>query len=128
MVFGNCGVLQEMTSTKGFVEMTGIDAETSQDIADVKLALIYSLWLGRTGSSLNLFCVLNFFRPSPAKADAIWRRRFRAVKCKPRKVCWSCWPPETALSSMTASPVSKPWAKVHSSSVNIAVRHAIHSL
>jgi len=34
MVFGNCGVLQEMTSTKGFVEMTGIDAETSQDIAD----------------------------------------------------------------------------------------------
>ena len=35
MVFGNCGVLQEMTSDKGFVEMTGIDAETSQDIAEV---------------------------------------------------------------------------------------------
>merc|ERR1712071_98823 len=34
MVFGNCGVLQEMTATKGFVEMTGIDAETSQDIAE----------------------------------------------------------------------------------------------
>lgn len=34
MVFGNCGVLQEMTSEKGFVEMTGIDAETSQDIAE----------------------------------------------------------------------------------------------
>jgi len=40
MVFGNCGVLQEMTSTKGFVEMTGIDAETSQDIADVIFPLI----------------------------------------------------------------------------------------
>jgi len=34
MVFGNCGVLQEMSSNKGFVEMTGIDAETSQDIAE----------------------------------------------------------------------------------------------
>lgn len=36
MVFGNCGVLQEMSSEKGFVEMTGIDAETSQDIAEVR--------------------------------------------------------------------------------------------
>ena len=35
MVFGNCGVLQEMAAEKGFVEMTGIDAETSQDIAEV---------------------------------------------------------------------------------------------
>ena len=35
MVFGNCGVLQEMSANKGFVEMTGIDAETSQDIAEV---------------------------------------------------------------------------------------------
>jgi hypothetical protein len=35
MVFGNCGVLQEMSADKGFVEMTGIDAETSQDIAEV---------------------------------------------------------------------------------------------
>ncbi|XP_046639132.1 putative oxidoreductase GLYR1 homolog [Daphnia pulicaria] len=34
MVFGNCGVLQEMSADKGFVEMTGIDAETSQDIAE----------------------------------------------------------------------------------------------
>jgi 3-hydroxyisobutyrate dehydrogenase len=34
MVFGNCGVLTEITSTKGYVEMTGIDAETSQDIAE----------------------------------------------------------------------------------------------
>lgn len=37
MVFGNCGVLQEMAAEKGFVEMTGIDAETSQDIAEVSL-------------------------------------------------------------------------------------------
>jgi hypothetical protein len=37
MVFGNCGVLQEMSADKGFVEMTGIDAETSQDIAEVSL-------------------------------------------------------------------------------------------
>ncbi len=34
MVFGNCGVLSEINSTKGYVEMTGIDAETSQDIAE----------------------------------------------------------------------------------------------
>ncbi|XP_076070007.1 nucleosome-destabilizing factor isoform X2 [Oratosquilla oratoria] len=34
VVFGNCGVLQEMTPDKGYVEMTGIDSETSQDIAE----------------------------------------------------------------------------------------------
>ncbi|XP_043188188.1 putative oxidoreductase GLYR1 homolog [Amphibalanus amphitrite] len=34
IIFGNCGVLQEITTTKGYVEMTGIDAETSQDLAD----------------------------------------------------------------------------------------------
>ncbi|RXG51069.1 putative oxidoreductase GLYR1-like protein [Armadillidium vulgare] len=34
MVFGNCGVLEEMAAEKGYVEMTGIDAETSQDIAE----------------------------------------------------------------------------------------------
>jgi len=34
MVFGNYGVLQEMAAERGFVEMTGIDAETSQDIAE----------------------------------------------------------------------------------------------
>lgn len=35
MVFGNCGVLPETGPNKGYVEMTGIDAETSQDIAEV---------------------------------------------------------------------------------------------
>jgi 3-hydroxyisobutyrate dehydrogenase len=34
MVFGNCGVLSEITTVKGYVEMTGIDADTSQDIAE----------------------------------------------------------------------------------------------
>merc|ERR1712142_1143489 len=34
MVFGNCGVLQEINADKSYVEMTGIDAETSQDIAE----------------------------------------------------------------------------------------------
>lgn len=35
MVFGNCGVLQAtLSENKGYIEMTGIDAETSQDIAD----------------------------------------------------------------------------------------------
>lgn len=34
MIFGNCGVLTEITSEKGYVEMTGIDAETSQDISE----------------------------------------------------------------------------------------------
>lgn len=35
MVFGNCGVLSSssMVDGKGYVEMTSIDAETSQDIA-----------------------------------------------------------------------------------------------
>lgn len=36
MVFGNCGVLSSnaITEGKGYVEMTSIDAETSQDIFD----------------------------------------------------------------------------------------------
>ncbi len=34
MVFGNCGVLSEINTTKGYVEMTGIDADTSQDIQE----------------------------------------------------------------------------------------------
>lgn len=36
MVFGNCGVLSSnsIIEGKGYVEMTSIDAETSQDIAD----------------------------------------------------------------------------------------------
>lgn len=34
MVFGNCGVLSEITTNKGYVEMTGIDSDTSQDIAE----------------------------------------------------------------------------------------------
>lgn len=37
MVFGNCGVLPEAGPNKGYVEMTGIDAETSQDIAEVSI-------------------------------------------------------------------------------------------
>lgn len=35
MVFGNCGVLPEINNTKAYVEMTGIDPETSQDICEV---------------------------------------------------------------------------------------------
>lgn len=36
MVFGNCGVLSSssMIDGKGYVEMTSIDSETSQDIAE----------------------------------------------------------------------------------------------
>jgi 3-hydroxyisobutyrate dehydrogenase len=34
MVFGNCGVISTSLVGKGYVEMTGIDPETSQDIAD----------------------------------------------------------------------------------------------
>jgi 3-hydroxyisobutyrate dehydrogenase len=34
LVFGNCGVLQEINTTKGYVEMTSIDSDTSQDIAE----------------------------------------------------------------------------------------------
>lgn len=46
MVFGNCGVLQEMSANKGFVEMTGIDAETSQDIAEVTFLSLENCILG----------------------------------------------------------------------------------
>lgn len=35
MVFGNCGVLSEISHGQGFVEMSGIDAETSVDIGEV---------------------------------------------------------------------------------------------
>ncbi|XP_026805739.1 putative oxidoreductase GLYR1 homolog [Rhopalosiphum maidis] len=38
MVFGNCGVLPEINREKGFVEMTGIDPETSQDICEAILS------------------------------------------------------------------------------------------
>ncbi|XP_058449671.1 cytokine-like nuclear factor N-PAC [Malaya genurostris] len=34
MVFGNCGVMSANLVGKGYVEMTGIDPETSQDIAE----------------------------------------------------------------------------------------------
>lgn len=34
MVFGNCGVMAEISGGKGYVEMTGIGADTSQDIAE----------------------------------------------------------------------------------------------
>ena len=34
LVFGNCCVLQEIDTTKGYVEMTGTDSDTSQDIAE----------------------------------------------------------------------------------------------
>ncbi|XP_077518729.1 nucleosome-destabilizing factor isoform X2 [Amblyomma americanum] len=34
MVFGNCGVLQEIRDNKGYVEMTSIDPDTSQDISE----------------------------------------------------------------------------------------------
>lgn len=64
------------------------------------------------------FFFITMFRPSPAKVGVIWKPRFKVAKCKPKKVCWSCWLLETALSSMTANLVSKRWAKVHFSSVN----------
>nr|CAD7412558.1 unnamed protein product [Timema poppensis] len=34
LVFGNCGVLAEIKNSKGYVEMTGIDAETSRCIGE----------------------------------------------------------------------------------------------
>ena len=40
MVFGNCGVLQEISADKGDKEMV-VDAETSQDIAEVSTIAIF---------------------------------------------------------------------------------------
>uniref|UniRef100_A0A2M4A6P4 Cytokine-like nuclear factor N-PAC n=1 Tax=Anopheles triannulatus TaxID=58253 RepID=A0A2M4A6P4_9DIPT len=34
LVFGNCGVMSASLTGKGYVEMTGVDPETSQDIAE----------------------------------------------------------------------------------------------
>ena len=33
-MFGNCGVLEAIDTSKGYVEMTGMDSDTSQDIAE----------------------------------------------------------------------------------------------
>lgn len=38
IVFGNCGILAEIRSTKGYVEMTTIDADTSNDISEAIMA------------------------------------------------------------------------------------------
>jgi len=38
MVYGNCGILPEVMRGKAYVEMTGIDPETSQDIGEVSLS------------------------------------------------------------------------------------------
>jgi hypothetical protein len=35
IVFGNCGVLEEMKNGKGYVELSTIDPTTSSDIAEV---------------------------------------------------------------------------------------------
>lgn len=34
LVFGNCGVLQEINTTKGYIEMSSVDSDTSQDITE----------------------------------------------------------------------------------------------
>lgn len=53
MVFGNCGILGEMGEGKAYVEMSGIDADTSQDIHDVSYLLKYFIvW------NLNKICQL----------------------------------------------------------------------
>ena len=41
MVFGNCGVLQEISADMVDIEMIGVDAETSQDIAEVSTNAIF---------------------------------------------------------------------------------------
>jgi 3-hydroxyisobutyrate dehydrogenase len=38
IVFGNCGILAEVRSQKGYVEMTTIDADTSNDISEAIMA------------------------------------------------------------------------------------------
>lgn len=38
MVFGNCGVLPEITKDKAYIEMTAIDPETSSDISEAILS------------------------------------------------------------------------------------------
>lgn len=54
MVFGNCGVLTEITKGKGFVEMSGIDPDTSTDIGEV-LCILYNF-----DNIFVTYCFLNY--------------------------------------------------------------------
>lgn len=60
-------------------------------------------------------CLLR--RPSRVKEVVIWRHKFKAVKYRPKKECWSFWLLETEPYLMIANLASKPWAKTRSSSV-----------
>lgn len=61
MVFGNCGVLaSESLSNKGYVEMTGIDSETSQDIADAITSRMGRYLEAQVGNLRYLGCALNW--------------------------------------------------------------------
>jgi hypothetical protein len=77
MVFGNCGVLLEITPNKGYVEMTGVDADTSHDIAEV------------TPCFQHYFphhCLIMFAnRQSKPKAAGSWRRKSKAAKTRQRR-------------------------------------------
>lgn len=53
MVFGNCGVLSEINPSKGFVEMSGIDPETSQDINEVCKYYNFCIIFNRVLSSIR---------------------------------------------------------------------------
>ena len=64
------------------------------------------------------FFALLLGRPSRPRVAGTWRLRFRAAKRRPRRACWSSWPPAIAPSSTTANPASRPWAKTPSSSVS----------
>lgn len=137
MVFGNCGVLLEISPAKGYVEMTGIDAETSQDIAEVRNCFtsgvrqmkylvicnvhwIIELWNERGWHTQNMLhtwernlyiFVMCDYRPSMRRVGATWRHKCRAVKHKQRKEHW--WSLRQAIghSLMIASHVSKQWAR-----------------
>lgn len=58
MVFGNCGVLPEINREKGFVEMTGIDPETSQDICEVCCKAHTKYFLLQTSYDLLMYYII----------------------------------------------------------------------
>lgn len=78
MVFGNCGVLLEITPNKGYVEMTGVDADTSHDIAEVNQDFQHILF------STPLTCYS--CRQSKPKEAGSWKHKSKAAKTKPKRV------------------------------------------
>ncbi|UYV71750.1 GLYR1 [Cordylochernes scorpioides] len=71
IVFGNCGVLQEIRASKGYVEMTSLDPQTSNDISDAGTATTWGWWGAAAKMSLMLHSILGATLASMAEAISL---------------------------------------------------------